>query len=61
MASNLGEQLMEHRLSLSTLARELYDDGHLREEDLATIAVEEYAWCFLPSKSFRTRPCLDVS
>ena len=29
MATNFGEQLMEHRLSLSTLARELHEDGRL--------------------------------
>jgi general secretion pathway protein E len=33
MASNFGEQLMEHRLNLSTLARELYDDGRLSAAD----------------------------
>jgi general secretion pathway protein E len=37
MASNFGEQLMEHRLSLSTLARDLRDDGRLTEADLARI------------------------
>ena len=38
MGTNFGGQLMEHRLNLSTLARELHDDGHLREADLARIS-----------------------
>jgi general secretion pathway protein E len=37
MATNFGEQLMEHRLNLSTLARELHEDGRLGEEELARV------------------------
>jgi len=37
MATNLGEQLMEHRLSLSTLAHDLNADGRLSDADLALI------------------------
>ena len=37
MATNFGEQLMEHRLNLSTLAGELHEDGRLGEEELARV------------------------
>ena len=33
MNSKFGEQLMEHRLSLSTLVQELLHDGRLTRED----------------------------
>ena len=38
MATKCGEHRTEHRLSLSTLARELYDDGRLGAEDLARVS-----------------------
>ena len=37
MATNFGEQLMEHRLNLSTLARELHEDGRLSAQELARV------------------------
>ena len=37
MASNFGEQLMEHRLDLVTLARELNADGRLSAADTARV------------------------
>lgn len=37
MATNFGEQLMEHRLNLSTLARDLHFDGRLTDEGLARV------------------------
>ena len=37
MATNFGEQLMEHRLSLSTLARDLHSEGRLSDRDLARV------------------------
>jgi len=37
MSTNFGEQLMEHRLSLSGLARDLNDDGRLSDADLARV------------------------
>ena len=37
MATNFGEQLMEHRLSLSTLARELNLDGRITDQDLKRV------------------------
>jgi len=37
MATNFGEQLMEHRLNLSTLAQELHEDGRLSAEELARV------------------------
>ena len=37
MATNFGEQLMEHRLNLSTLARDLHLDGRLTDEGLARV------------------------
>ena len=37
MATNFGEQLMEHRLNLSTLARDLHTDGRLSAADLARV------------------------
>ena len=56
MATNFGEQLMEHRLNLSTLSRELYEDGHLREEDLARISqsslVKVHPLVFLAEQKF---------
>ena len=38
MATNFGEQQMEHRLSLSTLARDLNSDGRLSDAQLSGIA-----------------------
>ena len=38
MATNFGEQQMEHRLSLSTLARDLNSDGRLSDAELSRIA-----------------------
>ena len=35
MAINFGEQVMEHRLNLTTVAQELRADGRLSDEDLA--------------------------
>lgn len=37
MATNFGEQMMEHRLNLSTLAHELHADGMLTDQDLARV------------------------
>jgi general secretion pathway protein E len=37
MATNFGEQLMEHRLSLSTLARDLHSEGRLSDRDFARV------------------------
>ena len=37
MATSFGEQLMEHRLDLITLARELHADGRLSKADLARV------------------------
>jgi general secretion pathway protein E len=37
MASKFGEQAGEHRLNLSTLARDLHADGRLSSEDLARV------------------------
>jgi len=37
MATSFGEQLMEHRLDLITLARELHTDGRLSKADLARV------------------------
>jgi general secretion pathway protein E len=37
MATNFGEQLMEHRLNLSTLAQELHEDGRLSAQELARV------------------------
>jgi general secretion pathway protein E len=37
MATTFGEQLMEHRLDLITLARELHVDGRLSDADLARV------------------------
>tara|TARA_R110001599_G_scaffold353459_1_gene592539 strand:- start:245004 stop:246779 length:1776 start_codon:yes stop_codon:yes gene_type:complete len=37
MATSFGEQLMEHRLDLITLARELHADGRLSDADLARV------------------------
>jgi general secretion pathway protein E len=37
MATNFGEQLMEHRLNLSTLAQELHADGMITATDLARV------------------------
>ena len=37
MATKFGEQLMEHRLSLSTLAQELNADGRLSDQDYARV------------------------
>jgi len=37
MASKFGEQAAEHRLNLSTLARDLNADGRLSSEDLARV------------------------
>jgi len=37
MATTFGEQLMEHRLDLITLARELHTDGRLSKADLARV------------------------
>jgi general secretion pathway protein E len=37
MASTPGSQLMEHRLSLTTLARELHVDGRITDEDYARV------------------------
>jgi general secretion pathway protein E len=37
MATTFGDQVMEHRLSLSTLAAELHADGRLSAEDLARV------------------------
>jgi general secretion pathway protein E len=37
MATTFGEQLMEHRLDLITLARELHLDGRLSDADLARV------------------------
>ena len=39
MVSNFGEQLLEHRLSLSTLAQDLKADGLLSDEDLGRIGL----------------------
>ncbi len=39
MTSNFANQLMEHRLSLPTLAQDLKEDGRLRDEDLARISL----------------------
>jgi general secretion pathway protein E len=39
MTSKFSEQLLEHRLSLSTVAQELYADGHLADADLARIVL----------------------
>jgi general secretion pathway protein E len=56
MATDFGEQLMEHRLSLSTVARELHQDGHLGEEDLASIGrsslVKVHPLVFLSEQKF---------
>ena len=38
MATNFGEQLMEHRLSLSTLVQDLNRDGRLSDADMARVA-----------------------
>ena len=38
MATNFGEQQMEHRLSLSTLAQDLNSDGRLSDAQLSGIA-----------------------
>ena len=37
MATNFGEQLMEHRLNLSTLTQDLHAAGRLSAEDLARV------------------------
>ena len=37
MATNFGEQLMEHRLELTTLARDLHADGRLSTADAARV------------------------
>jgi len=37
MATNFGEQLMEHRLSLSTLVQDLNRDGRLSDADMARV------------------------
>lgn len=37
MATSFGEQLMEHRLDLITLARELHADGRLSDADLSRV------------------------
>ncbi|MCB1854638.1 MAG: type II/IV secretion system protein [Pseudomonadales bacterium] len=37
MATNFGEQLMEHRLSLASLARDLHGEGRLSDRDLARL------------------------
>jgi general secretion pathway protein E len=39
MATKFGEQLMEHRLNLSTLARDLHADGRLSDRDLARVSM----------------------
>ena len=56
MATNFGEQAMEHRLNLSTLSQELFEDGHLREEDLARISqaslVKVHPLVFLSEQKF---------
>ncbi len=38
MASSIGEQVAEHRLSLSTLARALLRDGRLSQDDFARVS-----------------------
>ena len=42
MATNFGEQLMEHRLSLATLARELHAENRLSDQDLARVMAARY-------------------
>jgi len=37
MGTNFGEQLMEHRLSLSTLAQDLHSEGRLSDRDFARV------------------------
>ncbi len=37
MASTIDSQVMEHRLSLTTLARELFEDGRISGEDYARV------------------------
>ncbi len=39
MTSNFGEQLLEHRLSLTTVAQDLSADGYLTSEDLVRIGL----------------------
>ena len=39
MTSNFGEQLLEHRLSLITMAQDLNADGHLTNDDLVRIGL----------------------
>ena len=39
MTSKFGEQLLEHRLSLSTVAQDLHADGYLTPEDLVRIGL----------------------
>ena len=38
MAMNFGEQIMEHRLELAPLAKQLHDDGRLSEADLQRVS-----------------------